>query len=52
MPCDPSKESRLSPVPHDYEVVDEDYGSLGDGGDYEIVVCKNCKRRAYSPLPD
>lgn len=50
--CDPTKESRLSPVPHDYEVVDQEYGSLGDGGSYDVLECKNCGRRAYSSLPD
>ena len=50
--CDRTKESRLSPSPHDYKVTGEDYGSLADGGDYEILECKNCGRRAYNQLPD
>lgn len=50
--CDPKLESRLSPAPHDYEVVGEEYGSLGDGGSYEKLKCKVCDRIAYSMLPD
>jgi hypothetical protein len=50
--CDPTKESRLSPVPHDYEHVGEEYGSLGDGGSYDILKCRVCGRVAYSPMAD
>lgn len=50
--CDPTKESRLSPVPHVYDVVGEEYGSLGDGGSYEKLRCRRCDRVAYSQLPD
>lgn len=50
--CDRSKPSQQSPVPHDYEVVDQEYGSLADGGSYDILECRVCGRTAYSPLPD
>lgn len=50
--CDRAKESRRSPVPHDYEVTGEDYGALGAGGSYEVLTCRRCGRVAYSPLPD
>lgn len=50
--CDPTKESRLSPVPHVYDVVGEDEGSLADGGSYEELRCRRCGRVAYSQLPD
>lgn len=50
--CDRTKESRLSPVPHDYEVVGEEYGSLGDGGSYEELRCRGCGRVAYSAMAD
>jgi hypothetical protein len=52
MKCDKTKESRLSPVPHDYKTIGEDYGSLGSGGSYEKLECKNCGRIAYSPMAD
>lgn len=52
MTCDPKKTSRQSPEPHDYEVIGEEYGSLADGGSYEILKCKACGRIAYSQLPD
>jgi hypothetical protein len=50
--CDPAKESRLSPVPHDYEVLGQEYGSLADGGSYDILKCRACGRTAYSPMAD
>lgn len=50
--CDPEKESRLSPVPHDYELIDEEYGSLADGGSYDVLKCRRCGRVAYSQMPD
>lgn len=50
--CDSTKESRLSPVPHDYEHVGEEYGSLADGGSYDVLKCRNCDRVAYSQMPD
>lgn len=51
-PCSKGEESRNSPVPHDYKHVDDDYGSLGDGGSFEVLCCIVCGRVAYSPLPD
>lgn len=39
-------------MPHDYEVVGEEYGSLGSGGSYEVYKCRRCGRVAYSQLPD
>lgn len=50
--CDPTKESRLSPVPHDYELVGVEYGSLADGGSYRVLRCRNCERTAYSQMAD
>lgn len=32
--------------------VDDDYGSLGSGGSYEIYKCDTCGAVDYSPLPD
>lgn len=37
---------------HDYVYVDDEYGSLADGGSYEIYDCSICGQRLYSPLPD
>jgi hypothetical protein len=50
--CDPELPSALSPVPHDYDVIGLEDGSLADGGSYEILRCKACRRIAYSQLPD
>lgn len=50
--CDRAKESRLSPVPHDYEETDQDYGSLADGGSYDVLKCRACGRIAYSQMAD
>lgn len=50
--CDPTKMSRQSPVPHDYEHTGEEYDSLGNGGSYDIYTCRSCGRVAYSPMPD
>ena len=52
MKCDPANPSALSPVPHDYQVEGDEYGSLTDGGSYERLRCKECGRIVYSPLPD
>lgn len=32
--------------------VDDDYGSLGDGGSYEIWDCQKCGKRRRFALPD
>ena len=50
--CDPTKESRLSPVPHSYNSIGQEDGSLSDGGSYDILRCENCGRVAYSPIAD
>ncbi len=50
--CDPTKETRKSPVPHSYENVGEEYDSLGNGGSYDILKCRNCGRIAFSPIAD
>jgi hypothetical protein len=50
--CDPKLPTVLSPVPHDYVHVDDEYDSLANGGNYEILICKRCGRKAYSPMPD
>lgn len=52
MKCDKTKESRLSPVPHTYKKIDTEYGSLGDGGSYDVLECTECGRVAYSPIGD
>ena len=52
MSCDPALPSAQSPVPHDYEHVEDEYGSLADGGSYEKLRCRSCGRITYSPLPD
>lgn len=50
--CNPNLPNARSPEPHDYERIDTEYGSLGSGGSYDVLVCRNCGRRAYDPLPD
>ena len=50
--CDPTKANAQSPVPHDYEHVGEEYDSLANGGSYDILRCRACGRRAYSPMAD
>ncbi len=51
--CDRSKPSADSPVPHDYKATgDVEYGSLAQGGSYEVLECRKCGRRAYSMLAD
>lgn len=50
--CDKTMSNATSPVPHDYESAGEEYGSLGDGGSYWRLRCKQCGRIAYSPMPD
>jgi len=50
--CDKTKESRLSPVPHKYDLVGEEYGSLGGGGSYEVYKCRVCGRVSYSMMAD
>lgn len=50
--CDRTKPNAESPVPHDYAEEGQEYGSLAEGGSYDIFVCRACGRRAYSQLPD
>lgn len=50
--CDPAKPDRLSPVPHDYVEVGEEFASLADGGSYVVLRCRACDRQAYSPIAD
>jgi hypothetical protein len=53
--CDPGLPDAQSPVPHDYEDLnDDEYGSLADGGSYRRLRCRRpwCRRPAYDPLPD
>jgi hypothetical protein len=40
------------PCEHDWEYEDDEYGSLADGGSYEIYRCRRCGERSYSQLPD
>jgi hypothetical protein len=51
-PCDPTKRSAESPIPHEYRPDGEEYGSLADGGSYERLTCRRCGRTVYVPLPD
>jgi hypothetical protein len=37
---------------HDWEHIDEEYGSLGDGGSYDVYRCRGCGKRSYSPMAD
>lgn len=37
---------------HTWVYKDDEYGSLADGGSYEIYVCVECGERSYSQLPD
>lgn len=37
---------------HDWKYYDNEYGSLADGGSYEIYKCTRCPARTYVPLPD
>lgn len=30
----------------------DEYGSLADGGSYQMCDCSNCGKRVYVPLPD
>ena len=60
--CDRTKQNRptptygdpadFSPVDHDYVHAGDEYGSLSDGGSYEIYDCKVCGRRAFSAMAD
>jgi len=50
--CDPARPNGEGRPAHDYEFIDEEYGSLRDGGSYEHYRCRRCGRHAYSPLPD
>jgi hypothetical protein len=50
--CDPTQPNATSPWPHDYEVIDEEYGSLGEGGSYFVLRCRRCRRWAYEPMAD
>ncbi|HEY9200732.1 MAG TPA: hypothetical protein VIQ81_03960 [Gammaproteobacteria bacterium] len=36
----------------DAEIIDEDYGGLSGGGDYDRCRCKNCGVEWWSQLPD
>lgn len=38
--------------PGNYAYVDDDYGSLSDGGSYEIYDCDTCGHRRREMLPD
>lgn len=50
--CDSTKPDSQSPWPHDYVYVDDEYGSLAEGGSYEIHKCTRCGRVTYFQLPD
>lgn len=51
MMCDPTRPNGEGNQ-HDYEYLDDEHGSLADGGSYEHYRCRRCGRHAYSPLPD
>jgi len=50
--CDPALPNGPGRVPHDYAYVQDEYGSLASGGDFEEYRCRRCGRYAYVPLPD
>ena len=50
--CDPAVGNAFSKIPHQYEHVDEEYGSLADGGSFDVLRCRVCGRQAYAQLPD
>lgn len=37
---------------HNFVYHDDEYGSLGDGGSYEVYKCTICFKRKYYQLPD
>jgi hypothetical protein len=37
---------------HDWEYLEDEYGSLADGGSYEVYKCRRCPELWYVPLPD
>ena len=37
---------------HEWVYEDDEYGSLADGGSYEVYRCATCGRRSYAQLPD
>lgn len=38
--------------PGELKYEDDEYGSLGSGGSYEIYRCDTCGRKNYFALPD
>lgn len=52
-PVDPSAKVDPKTCPHKALVyVRDDYGSLADGGSYEVYDCARCGKRLYVMLPD
>jgi len=45
-------EPDTSECKHEWRWVHDDYGSLGDGGSYEVYKCRKCGKTEYVPLPD
>lgn len=43
---------KINECDHNYVYDDDEYGSLSDGGSYEIFICTKCKHKLYSQLPD
>ncbi len=37
---------------HTWEYLEDEYGSLADGGSYEVYECTTCHKRKYVQLPD
>jgi hypothetical protein len=37
---------------HDWVQLDDEYGSLAQGGSYEVWECSVCGQRRYVQLPD
>jgi hypothetical protein len=37
---------------HTWVYVEDEYGSLGDGGSYEAYKCSNCNRKSYVQMAD
>ena len=46
------QECELTAEKHNWVFVETEYGSLGDGGSYDVYKCSKCGKRKYVQLPD
>lgn len=37
---------------HEYRWIEDEYGSLAEGGSYEIYECRKCGQKHYCQMPD